>query len=185
MLRNNNVIIDGYETLEDYIDAMEQARKYGKDFAKQLTETGEDADEWRERFEEAAETTEDLTDDLEVARDAVEEMDFSYLGEGADNAKEAILGLLSGPEVYNGITALSNAIDAAGVDWNVIFDASSAETSANEMLTTLANTLGMTEAQVETLIANSGGSWTAVYQALIEILGKVDPSSYNEAATAV
>lgn len=189
LLRTNNITVDGYETIEDYIKAMEKARKKGQNFYKMLNKTGDGASELAEEMKAAAESTQDLNDDVNVASKALDFFDFGdYAKDSTDDIaklKQGFQDLFSSPETLNAVNGFVDFINSKNVDWSTLFDASGAGASAEAMLSYLTNTVGMTQAQVDALCAAAGGDWTTVYNLLMNLFGSVNPESYNEAAAAL
>lgn len=189
LLRTNNITVDGYETIEDYIKAMEKARKKGQNFYKTLNKTGDGASELAEEMEAAAQSTQDLSDDVDVASKALDFFDFGeYAKDSTDDIeglKQGFQDLFSSPETLNAVNGFVDFINSKNVDWNTLFDASGAGASAEAMLSYLTDTVGMTQAQVDALCAAAGGDWTTVYNLLMNLFGSVNPESYNEAAAAL
>jgi uncharacterized phage infection (PIP) family protein YhgE len=148
LLRTNNITVDGYETIEDYIKAMEKARKKGQNFYKMLNKTGDGASELAEEMKAAAESTQDLNDDVNVASKALDFFDFGdYAKDSTDDIaklKQGFQDLFSSPETLNAVNGFVDFINSKNVDWSTLFDASGAGASAEAMLSYLTNTVGMT-----------------------------------------
>lgn len=182
-LLNNKITIDGYETTEDYIKAIEQLRKTLQKATKAGKVYGETFKEANKAEIASAKAAEGLADELTLVRKAAGEHDFfTSFSENAQQLETDMMTMFQNPEVYDAITGFSNIIEENGIDWNTLFETVGAAENAEAAEAEMANLLAGTQLDMETLIAASGGDFGVIYNVLTSVTGHIASGDYDSAA---
>lgn len=192
-LAQNGVMVEGYDTLEEYFAAMEKGRK-----------VYEKATTWQKNMnDEMAETSKtwkNSEERIKGVKDAIKDIDFEKdfgldLGDNADKVDAAFDALIEVPKEHIDETnkALEQASEQAGnyeftwLDMVAIKEKMDSDNlSYAQAVDAHLAEIGVLDQNVANTLKNFGGeNYTATYGLLATILGSVDPAQYNTVAQAL
>lgn len=185
MVKNNDVLMDGYKTYGEWEKAVEGARRTYK---RAMNDIGKDKElqQLIEDLEETTDAAEKNSKTMQAASKAVQHVDFTEFLDEEDAAvvQNAFQQLFADDgallETYNNfIENFSNL----NFDFNSLFDAakSGLVNSVESFITFAAAELGMADSEIESIVHSCGGNYEVLFDVLMKVLVALDGVQWDQA----